>query len=233
MGLMHKLRLPNADEALPGRDTPVPVPPRHFVNGAPLMPPFPAGNEHFLAGMGCFWGAERMLWETQGVITTVVGYAGGFTKNPDYYEVCSGMTGHNEVVLAVFDPDVVGYADLLKVFWEGHDPTQGMRQGNDLGTQYRSGLYVYDDRQRDLALASKETYQDALTAAGYGAITTEIIDAPPVLLRGALPPAVPRQGAERLLRTRRNGRRLRGGGAAGGIRRVGFSLRTRVKRAWP
>ena len=179
MGLIHKLRLPNNDEALPGRDVPVPVPPRHFVNGAPLKPPFPAGTEQFLAGMGCFWGAERMLWETRGVITTMVGYAGGITKNPDYYEVCSGMTGHNEVVLAVFDPDVVGYADLLKVFWEGHDPTQGMRQGNDLGTQYRSGLYVYNDRQRELALASKETYQDALTAAGYGAITTEIVDAPP------------------------------------------------------
>ena len=229
MGLIHKLRLPNADEALQGRDTPVPVPPRHFVNGAPLKPPFPAGSEHFLAGMGCFWGAERMLWETRGVITTMVGYAGGFTTNPDYYEVCSGMTAHNEVVLAVFDPEVVGYADLLKVFWEGHDPTQGMRQGNDLGTQYRSGLYVYDDRQRELALASKEIYQDALTAAWLRRHHHRDHRRAAVLLRGALPPAVPRQGAERLLRTRRHGRRLRGGDA-GGVRRIASSPRTASPR---
>ena len=179
MGLQHKLRLPRQDEALPGRQLAVPVPPTHFVNGAPLKPPFPAGCERFLAGMGCFWGAERKLWETPGVVTTAVGYAGGTTPNPSYEETCSGLTGHNEVVLAVFDPHQIGYADLLKVFWETHDPTQGMRQGYDLGTQYRSGLYVYDDRQRELALASKDEYQRALNAAGYGAITTEIVDAPP------------------------------------------------------
>lgn len=179
MGLMHKLRLPDAREALPGRDMEVPVPPHHFVNGAVLKPPFPAGSERMLVGMGCFWGAERALWETPGVFTTAVGYAGGFTRNPSYEEVCSGLTGHNEVVLAVFDPNAVSYAELLKVFWEGHDPTQGMRQGNDLGTQYRSGIYVFDDEQRDLAYASQESYQAALAAAGYGAITTEIVDAPP------------------------------------------------------
>ena len=179
MGLVHRLRLPRPDEVLPGRETEVPVPRAHYINGAPMKPPFPAGCERFLAGMGCFWGAERKCWQTPGVVTTAVGYAGGLTKNPSYAEVCSGRTGHNEVVLAVFDPDVVSYADMLKVFWETHDPTQGMRQGNDLGTQYRSELYVYDDRQRELAEASKDAYQHALTAAGYGAITTEIVDAPP------------------------------------------------------
>ena len=179
MGLQHKLRLPSEDEALPGRDGQMPVPPAHFLNGAALKPPFPAGCERFLAGMGCFWGAERKFWQTPGVVVTAVGYAGGITRNPTYQEVCSGLTGHTEVVLAVFDPDTVGYADLLKVFWEAHDPTQGMRQGNDLGTQYRSALYVYDDRQRELALASRDDYQQALAAAGYGAITTEIENAPP------------------------------------------------------
>ena len=177
MGLQHKLRLPRADEALAGRDVPIPVPAEHFVNGRPLQPPFPAGCERLLAALGCFWGAERKFWQTPGVHTTAVGYAGGITRNPTYEEVCSGLTGHAEAVLVVFDPAQVGYEQLLKVFWEAHDPTQGMRQGNDLGTQYRSALYVFDEGQRSLALASKERYQGALSAAGYGAVTTQIEDA--------------------------------------------------------
>ena len=178
MGLQQKLRIPTADEALPGRDSPMPVPARHFVNGNPLSPPFPDGMERMMVGMGCFWGAERMFWQTQGVHVTAVGYAAGTTPNPYYEEVCSGLTGHNEVVLAVFDPTVVTYADLLKVFWEGHDPTQGMRQGNDLGTQYRSGLYVFDVEQKRLSERSRDAYQQALVTAGYGSITTEIQAAP-------------------------------------------------------
>ncbi|MYA15469.1 MAG: peptide-methionine (S)-S-oxide reductase MsrA [Gammaproteobacteria bacterium] len=174
----RKLRLPNTGEALPGRAQAMPVPSAHFVNGNRLEEPFVQGHARFLAGMGCFWGAERMFWQTDGVWTTAVGYAGGMTRNPTYEEVCSGLTGHTEVVLAVFDPAVVGYADLLKVFWEGHDPTQGMRQGNDIGTQYRSAIYVHDEAQRELALASSEQYQHALAVAGYGEITTEIEDAP-------------------------------------------------------
>ena len=174
----RKLHPPGAEEVLPGRATPMPVPPAHFVNGRPLQAPFPQGSERFLAGMGCFWGAERMFWQTPGVLTTAVGYAGGGTPNPTYEEVCSGRTGHAEVVLAVFDPNEVGYAELLRVFWEGHDPTQGMRQGNDIGTQYRSALYVCDERQRELAKASKRDYQHALRASGYPQITTEIEDAP-------------------------------------------------------
>ena len=178
MAFGHKLRLPRQEEALAGRDQALPVPSAHFVNGNPLNAPFPEPHACFLAGMGCFWGAERKFWETPGVFTTAVGYAGGLTRNPTYEEVCSGLTGHTEVVFAVFDPQVVGYADLLKVFWESHDPTQGMRQGNDIGTQYRSALYVYDDGQRELALASRDEYQRALAAAGHGAITTDIEDAP-------------------------------------------------------
>lgn len=178
MGLMHKLRLPKPDEALPGRSIEVPVPPMHFVNGQPMKPPFPEGSETILVGMGCFWGAERKFWETPGVITTAVGYAAGFTPNPAYEEVCSGRTAHNEVALAVFDPEVVRYEELLKVFWEGHDPTQGMRQGNDLGTQYRSGIYTYGEAQHALAIASRTAYQAALDRAGYGEITTEILEAP-------------------------------------------------------
>ena len=178
MGLQHKLRMPRQEEALPGRSTALAVPPAHFVNGQPLQPPFPSNHQRLLAGMGCFWGAERKFWQTPGVYTTAVGYAGGYTQNPTYEEVCSGLTGHNEVVLAVFDPEQVGYAELLKVFWEVHDPTQGMRQGNDLGTQYRSAIYCYDEQQRELALASRDEYQGALTAAGYGEITTEIEAAP-------------------------------------------------------
>ena len=173
-----KRSLPSAHEALLGRTTPMSVPAAHFVNGTPLARPFPSGSELFLAGMGCFWGAERKFWQTPGVLTTAVGYAGGLTPNPTYEEVCSGRTGHAEVVLAVFDPAQVGYPALLRVFWEAHDPTQGMRQGNDLGTQYRSALYVHNDQQRRLAVASKDAYQQALGAAGFGTITTEIADAP-------------------------------------------------------
>ncbi len=178
MALARKLGLPGPDEALPGRAAAMPVPPRHFVCGRPMQPPFPAGSERLLAGLGCFWGAERKFWETPGVLTTAVGYAGGVTPNPTYEEVCSGRTGHAEVVLAVFDPARVRYAELLRVFWEAHDPTQGMRQGNDVGTQYRSALYCFDEAQRELALASRESYQAALGAAGYGAVTTTVEAAP-------------------------------------------------------
>ena len=178
MALFGKLGLPNENEALPGRDESMVVPPAHFVNGNPMKDSFPDGYERFLGGLGCFWGAERKFWQMPGVWTTAVGYAGGTTRNPTYEEVCSGLTGHTEAVLVVFDPASVGYQDMLKVFWESHDPTQGMRQGNDIGTQYRSAIYVYDDRQRDLALASRERYQRALRAVGYGEVTTEIEDAP-------------------------------------------------------
>ena len=178
MDLQYKLRLPTASEALPGRDREMPVPAQHFVNGNRLRGPFPPGMERMMVGMGCFWGAERMFWQTPGVHVTAVGYAAGITPNPIYEEVCSGLTGHNEVVLAVFDPGAVTYAELLKVFWEGHDPTQGMRQGNDLGTQYRSGIYVFDSAQEQLAEQSRAAYQRALDAAGYGPVTTEIEPAP-------------------------------------------------------
>jgi peptide-methionine (S)-S-oxide reductase len=174
-----KLRMPTADEALPGRPArPFPVPARHVVLGNPLEPPFPEGFEQALFGLGCFWGAERMFWELPGVYTTAVGYAAGMTPNPTYEEVCSGRTGHAEVVLVVFDPKQVSYETLLRVFWESHDPTQGMRQGNDVGTQYRSGIYVFDDAQRDTAQRSREMFAERLRAAGYGDITTEIVDAP-------------------------------------------------------
>ncbi|MDY6936715.1 MAG: peptide-methionine (S)-S-oxide reductase MsrA [Cyanobacteriota bacterium] len=178
-GFGKKPSMPTPEEALPGRDQPMPVPEKHFVNGNPLKPPFPAGFETAMFGMGCFWGAERRFWQQEGVFSTSVGYAAGLTPNPTYREVCSGKTGHNEVVFVVFDPNKISYADLLKVFWESHDPTQGMRQGNDVGTQYRSGIYVYSDEQRQLAGASRDAYQTALTQAGYNQITTEIIDAPP------------------------------------------------------
>ncbi len=174
-----KLRMPRPEAALPGRDAPLPVPAAHHVNGHPLQPPFPAGIEQALFGMGCFWGAERKFWEAPGVYTSAVGYAGGFTPNPTYEEVCSGRTGHNEVVLVVYDPAEVSYEELLKTFWESHDPTQGMRQGNDVGTQYRSGIYVLDEDQRQAAKASKRAYGEALRARGYGPITTEIVDAGP------------------------------------------------------
>jgi peptide-methionine (S)-S-oxide reductase len=171
--------MPTAETALPGRDRPMPVPDRHFVNGHPITPPFPEGYQQAVFGLGCFWGAEKDFWRTPGVWTTAAGYAGGFTPNPTYEEVCSGRTGHAEVVLVVFDPDQVSYDDLLKVFWEHHDPTQGMRQGNDVGTQYRSTIYVADEAQRAAAEASKAQYQERLKAAGYGEITTEILPAGP------------------------------------------------------
>jgi peptide-methionine (S)-S-oxide reductase len=173
-----KLRLPTRDDALPGRATPMEVPVEHFVHGARIVPPFPAGTALALFGMGCFWGAERKFWQVKGVYSTAVGYAAGFTPNPTYREVCSGRTGHNEVVRVVFDPAVVSYAELLRVFWESHDPTQGMRQGNDAGTQYRSGIYVHDASQRAAAEASRDAYQRELDRARLGRITTEIVDAP-------------------------------------------------------
>jgi peptide-methionine (S)-S-oxide reductase len=175
----HKSIMPTADDALKGRETPMPVPDRHFVLGTPLEPPFPAGLEQAIFGLGCFWGAERKFWELPGVYTTAAGYAGGYTHNPTYEEVCSGRTGHTEVVLVVFDPVKVSYAQLLRVFWESHDPTQGMRQGNDVGTQYRSAIYTFSDRQRQAAEASKMVYEQSLAKHGYPSITTEIADAPP------------------------------------------------------
>jgi peptide-methionine (S)-S-oxide reductase len=173
-----KQKMPTREAALPGRAERMPVPAKHFVNGAPMEAPFPAGTELAMFGMGCFWGAERKLWQASGVVSTAVGYAAGYTPNPSYREVCSGMTGHNEVVQVVFDPRVTRYEDLLTLFWESHDPTQGMRQGNDAGTQYRSGIYVHGDAQRRAAEASRDAYGEALKAAGHGAITTEILDAP-------------------------------------------------------
>jgi peptide-methionine (S)-S-oxide reductase len=173
-----KLEMPTRESALPGRAARMPVPATHFVNQAPLSPPFPAGLEVAMFGLGCFWGAERAFWEVPGVFSTSVGYAAGITPNPTYEEVCTGRTGHNEVVRVVFDPKKVSYETVLKTFWEGHDPTQGMRQGNDIGTQYRSGIYVTSPEQRRLAEASRDAYQRVLTKAGYGPITTEILDAP-------------------------------------------------------
>jgi len=174
----RKLKLPTAAEALPGRATRMRVTARHTVTGAALEPPFPAGAELAMFGMGCFWGAERKFWNTPGVLSTAVGYAAGLTPNPLYKEVCSGATGHNEVVRVVYDPAKVSYADLLRVFWENHDPTQGMRQGNDVGTQYRSGIYSYGPAQLAAATASLAAYQAELTRAGHGAITTELLPAP-------------------------------------------------------
>ena len=170
--------IPSKAEALPGRPERMPVPPAHHVNGARLEPPFAEGLERAMFGLGCFWGAEKKFWNLKGVYTTAVGYAAGHTPNPTYREVCSGMTGHAEVVLAVFDPKQIAYGDLLKVFWENHDPTQGMRQGGDVGTQYRSGIYFYGDAQREAAERTRDAYQQQLTAAGYGRITTEILPAP-------------------------------------------------------
>jgi peptide-methionine (S)-S-oxide reductase len=175
----HSSRMPTAEEALPGRaDRPFAVPARHFVLGTPLEPPFPEGFQMAIFGMGCFWGAERKFWEADGVYTTAVGYAGGFTPNPTYEEVCSGRTGHDEVVLVVFDPAKTTYDDILRIFWENHDPTQGMRQGNDVGTQYRSAIFCFDDAQKAAAEASREMFQAELKEAGYGEITTEIEAAP-------------------------------------------------------
>lgn len=173
-----KVRMPTAQEALPGRSQRMSVPSTHFVNKHPLEPPYRDGMEIALFGLGCFWGAEKRFWETNGVYSTAVGYAGGYTPNPTYEEVCTGLTGHNEVVRVVFDPQVVSYQALLRIFWEAHDPTQSMRQGNDIGTQYRSGIYVYNQRQREAAEASRDSYQKALLEAGHGMITTEICEAP-------------------------------------------------------
>jgi peptide-methionine (S)-S-oxide reductase len=173
-----KTRLPTPEEALPGRSEPIVPPARHAVLGTPLAPPFPEGMAQAVFGMGCFWGAEKAFWDQPGVYTTAVGYAGGHTPHPTYREVCTGQTGHNEVVRVVFDPERIRYEDLLRVFWEQHDPTQGMRQGNDVGTQYRSGVYVDDETQRAAAEASRAVFQEALGATGHGSITTEILPAP-------------------------------------------------------
>jgi peptide-methionine (S)-S-oxide reductase len=174
-----KGQMPTAEDALPGRaNRPFAIPEKHFVLGTPLEPPFPEGLEMAIFGMGCFWGAERKFWEAPGVYTTAVGYAGGFTPNPTYEEVCSGRTGHTEVVLVVFDPKVTSFDEMLRIFWENHDPTQGMRQGNDVGTQYRSAIYTYNDEEAQAAAASEKMFADRLKDAGYGEVTTEIASAP-------------------------------------------------------
>jgi peptide-methionine (S)-S-oxide reductase len=175
----EKANLIDPDRALPGRDTPIPVPERHEVLGTPLQPPFPEQMEQLVVGLGCFWGAERVFWQLDGVYTTAVGYAGGFTPNATYHEVCGGRTGHTEAVLVVFDPEKIALDEILRAFWEGHDPTQGMRQGNDVGTQYRSAVYYGSEEQRKTIEASRERYQESLTAAGLGEITTEIAPAGP------------------------------------------------------
>ena len=172
-----KLTLPDPSQALPGRDTKMPVTNKHFVTGNPIAPPFPAHLQQALFGLGCFWGAERKFWQQPGVFSTAVGYSGGYTPNPTYDEVCTGLTGHNEVVRVVYDPALTAYAELLRLFWTAHNPTQGMRQGNDAGTQYRSGIYTYGQEQLDEALESKEIYQQRLTSAGFNQITTEIMPA--------------------------------------------------------
>jgi peptide-methionine (S)-S-oxide reductase len=174
----RKLEMPSPQDALPGRPDEMPVPREHFVLKTPLKPPFPAGLELAMFGLGCFWGAERKFWQQKGVYSTSVGYAGGLTPNPTYEEVCSGLTGHNEVVRVVFDPAVISFEQLLKVFWENHDPTQGMRQGNDIGTQYRSGIYATTPDQRDAANMSRQSYEAALQRSGFGKVTTEVLDAP-------------------------------------------------------
>jgi peptide-methionine (S)-S-oxide reductase len=174
----RKLRMPSAADALPGRAEPLKVGPTHFVNGAGIVPPFDPAHALAMFGMGCFWGAERKFWNAPGVVSTMVGYAGGLTPNPSYEEVCSGRTGHNEVVRVVFDPRVTSYAALLALFWESHDPTQGMRQGNDVGTQYRSGIYTYGDEQQRAAIASRDAFAARLREAGFGEVTTEIVAAP-------------------------------------------------------
>jgi peptide-methionine (S)-S-oxide reductase len=176
-GLDKKRQLPRAEDALPGRQIPMSVENRHYVNGHPIVPPFPEYTEKVIFGLGCFWGVERLFWQQAGVYSTAVGYIGGLTPNPTYEEVCTGMTGHNEAVLVVFEPEKISYSNLLKIFWESHDPTQGMRQGNDTGTQYRSGIYVYNDEQKTLAQSSKIEYQSRLTDAGFSEITTEILSA--------------------------------------------------------
>jgi peptide-methionine (S)-S-oxide reductase len=179
MFLFTKTEMIKPEDALPGRDTPMPVPDRHEVLGTPLTPPFPEGMEQLVVGMGCFWGAERIFWQAEGVYTTAVGYAGGYTPNPTYEEVCSGRTGHTEAVLVVFDPAVVSRESILQLFWEGHDPTQGLRQGNDRGSQYRSAIYWSNEAERVAAESSRDMYQAELAAAGYGQITTEIAESGP------------------------------------------------------
>jgi peptide-methionine (S)-S-oxide reductase len=174
----HKTRMVDPQDALQGRDEQLPVAPAHAVLGTPMTPPFPDGMEQAVFGLGCFWGAERKFWQAPGVYTTAVGYAGGFTRNPTYQEVCSGRTGHTEVVFVVFDPSKTSYDDMLRVFWENHDPTQGMRQGNDVGTQYRSAIYTYGPEQQEAAERSREMFQERLNQSGYGEITTEIREAP-------------------------------------------------------
>ncbi|MEE8233302.1 MAG: peptide-methionine (S)-S-oxide reductase MsrA [Gammaproteobacteria bacterium] len=177
-GLGKKTEMPIASEALPGRQERMPVVNQHFINKTPIQEPFPEGMEMAMFGLGCFWGAEKEFWQVDGVYTTAVGYAGGYTPNPTYEELCTGMTGHNEVVRVVYDLEKVSYETLLKIFWESHDPTQGMRQGNDTGTQYRSGIYTYGNEQMEMAKASAVRYQEALVKAGHGTITTEIVAAP-------------------------------------------------------
>ena len=174
---MFKLRKPRSNEVLPDRDQEIPVADQHFVNGNPIKGPFPSKMAETVVGMGCFWGAERMFWQLEGVFCTSVGYSGGSTRNPSYQDVCSGRTGHVEVVKVVWDPDVIPFSQILKTFWEGHDPTQGMRQGNDVGTQYRSAIYTFNDEQQEIAGASRDHFQSVLKAAGYGSITTEIAPA--------------------------------------------------------
>ncbi|MFN2348778.1 MAG: peptide-methionine (S)-S-oxide reductase MsrA [Thioalkalivibrio sp.] len=178
-GFLKSAEMPRPEEALPGRTESMPVPEHHAVLGTPLTPPWPEGFEEVIFGLGCFWGAERVFWQLPGVYTTAVGYTAGYTPNPGYREVCSGQTGHNEVVRVVYDPQRIPFAHLLRVFWESHDPTQGMRQGNDAGTQYRSGIYVNDPARKARAEASREAYGQALAQRGYGTITTEILEAPP------------------------------------------------------
>ncbi len=177
-GLGKKTEMPVASEALPGRQERMPVVNQHFINKTPIQEPFPEGMEMAMFGLGCFWGAERIFWQADGVYSTAVGYAGGFTQNPTYEDLCTGKTGHNEVVRVIYDPENISYESLLKIFWESHNPTQGMRQGNDTGTQYRSGIYTYGDEQLDVAKKSLSKYQQALVEAGHGTITTEILSAP-------------------------------------------------------
>ena len=203
-----KLRIPSETAALPGRAEKMTVPAKHHVNGAPLEPPFPSGLERAMFGLGCFWGAEKVFWQLEGVYTTAVGYAAGHTPNPTYREVCSGLTGHSEVVLVVYDPRRISYADLVKEFWESHNPTEGMRQGNDVGTQDRSGIYYYDDAQRETAERSRDAYQRQLTAAGYGSITTEILPAAEFYYAEDYHQQYPLEEPERLLRARRDRHRL-------------------------
>ena len=206
----HKTEMPASEDALPGRDTAIVQPGDHAVLGTPMAPPFPDDTEHVVVGMGCFWGAERAFWQLPGVYTTAVGYGGGITPNPTYEEVCSGRTGQNEVVLVVYRPAEISFEDVLKAFWEGHDPTQGMRQGNDVGTQYRSAIYTTTDAQAEAAESSRDAYQQALDQAGPRPDHHGDRPRGRVLLRRGLPPAVPAQGAERLLRDGRHGRELPG-----------------------